>query len=60
MKLFTIKNKTTGEFFKGFNKKDQPVWTSDKSSAWTNEKLMANCQALLLVKFGAQKKPVAL
>lgn len=60
MKLFTIKHKKTGEFFKGFDKKDQPVWTSDKSKAYKNELLMAKCQALLLVKFGAQQKPVAL
>lgn len=60
MKLFIIKHKKTGEFFKGFNKKNQPMWTIDRSEAYKNELLMTKCQALLLVKFGAQQKPVAL
>lgn len=60
MKLFIIKHKKTGEFFKGFDRKDQPVWTSDKLKAKKSEFLMTKCQALLLVKFGAQQKPVAL
>lgn len=59
MKLFIIKHKKTGEFFKGFDKKDQPTWTKKKEDAQKSEFLMTKCQALLLVKFGAQQKPVA-
>lgn len=60
MKLFTIKHKQTGKFFAGFDKKDQPIWVVGMDSAWKNEKMMAKCQAIALVKFGAQQKPVAL
>jgi len=60
MTTYTIKHKESGKFFNGFDKKDQPKWTADKSHAWTGCKQMATCQGLLLVKFGAQKKPVVL
>lgn len=57
---FLVKHKTNAKFFKGFDNKDQPLWTMDKSQAWSSDRMVAKCQALLLVKFGAQQKPVAL
>lgn len=57
---FTVKHKTTGMFFGGFNADHNVKWV-DESKAQHMDKAGASQQALLLTRFGhaAQKKPVA-
>lgn len=59
MKLFVIKNKQSGKFFSGFDKKDNPIWCDNIDKATKLDNLSAKCQAQCLRYFGAQLKPVA-
>lgn len=57
---FYIKNKATGEFFKGFDETGEVLWSDTNEAKPYETKLLATCQSTLLTRFGhpAQMKPV--
>lgn len=63
MAAYGIKQRTTGQYFAGFDVQGNPTWSAAEEDAavWTN-RLHASAQALLLARFDSnvQRKPVAL
>lgn len=59
--MFAILNKTTGEYFGGFDSEGRTLWGSVEK-AWHSTEAVARGQASLLVchGFNAQRKPVSL
>jgi|AntDeeMinimDraft_6_1070357.scaffolds.fasta_scaffold15418_2 hypothetical protein len=60
--MFTVANKQTGEFFAGFGSNKAPLFTADKSKAWSSDRTGAKLQASCLYAGGinVQQKPVSL